>query len=139
MSTNNVGIAPYWGKPVVPVILFRQLLLRAVLSGLLFMAKGQAQTAMIGSTWWTYQQDCNGDGCFAGNLPGNRARLNWSPVVQGCNGTLLVFEILYWSRCDSGNWTAIYTNTPHSITGCRSTGDQAVDIQLDTSSCGCWD
>jgi hypothetical protein len=60
-------------------------------------------------------------------------------VVQGCNGTLLVFEILYWSRCDSGNWTAIYTNTPHSITGCRSTGDQAVDIQLDTSSCGCWD
>jgi len=105
---------------------------------LVLPAGARAQTAMIGSSWWTYQQDCNGDGCYAGQLPGNHARLNWSPVVQGCNGTLNVFEIVYWSRCDAGKWTAVFTNAPHSITGCRSTGDQSTDIHLD-NSCGCWD
>jgi hypothetical protein len=93
---------------------------------------------LIGGSWWTYQQDCNGDGCYAGNLPGNKARLNWSPVVQGCNGALTVFEVIYWSRCDAGKWTAVWTNAPHLITGCRSLNDQSVDIHLD-SGCQCWD
>jgi hypothetical protein len=125
-------------KPVRPFRVVRAVFFCTLLAGGLCLPSANAQTAQIGSSWWTYQQDCNGDGCYAGDLPGNKARLNWSPVVQGCNGTLSVFEIVYWSPCDSNNWTAVYTNAPHSITGCRSTGDQSLDVQLD-ASCGCWD
>jgi hypothetical protein len=108
--------------------------------GVLLGACGvSAQTAWITATWWTYQQDCNGDGCYAGQLPGNQARLNWSPVVTNCNGTLTVFEILYWAPCGTGNWSPYYTNAPHAITGCRSLGDQYANTALDTMSCGCWD
>jgi hypothetical protein len=97
-----------------------------------------AQTATIASSWWTYQQDCSGDGCKAGNLPGDMARLNWSPIVDGCNGTLDVFEVLYYKACTETTWTAFFTNPVHSITGCRSLGDQFLDIPMD-SNCGCWD
>jgi hypothetical protein len=95
-------------------------------------------TAVLADAWWTYQQDCNGDGCKAGTLPDNRARLNWSPDVFNCNGTLTVFEIVYASPCGSNAWTAIYTNDAHAITGCRSTGEQFVDVQMGTN-CQCRD
>ena len=78
----------------------------------------RAQTAVLADAWWTYQQDCNGDGCKAGTLFGDHARLNWSPDVTNCNGTLTVFEIVYFKPCASNTWTAIYTNSPHSISGC---------------------
>src|SRR5437016_2866402 len=58
-------------------------------------SSAQGPTAVLADAWWTYQQDCNGDGCKAGTLPGNRARLNWSPDVLNCNGTLTVYEIVY--------------------------------------------
>src|SRR5690348_7468384 len=94
--------------------------LGVLFGGVAFTFKARAQTAVISDAWWTYQQDCNGDGCDAGILSGNKARLNWNPDVQDCNGTLTVFEIVYSKPCDSDTWTAIYTNTPHSIVGCRS-------------------
>jgi hypothetical protein len=89
-----------------------------------------AQTATIADAWWTYQQDCNGDGSFAGTLAANQARLNWNPDVTNCNGTLTVFEIVSYKSCDQISWTPIYTNAPHSITGCRSSDSQFLDIAL---------
>jgi len=53
-------------------------------------SSGGAQTAYISDAWWTYQQDCNGDTCKAGALPGDKARLNWVPNVTNCDGTLTV-------------------------------------------------
>jgi hypothetical protein len=97
-----------------------------------------AQTAFISDAWWTYQQDCNGDGCYAGILSGNRARLNWNPDVQNCNGSLTVYEILYSKPCDSDQWTAIDTNASHSIVGCRSSDAQFVDLPM-SSNCACSD
>src|SRR3954466_10106746 len=35
-----------------------------------------SQHATIDDAWWTFQQDCNGDGCVAGLLSGDQARLN---------------------------------------------------------------
>jgi hypothetical protein len=103
---------------------------------LLTTAVANAQTGLVATCWWTYQQDCNGNGCQAGNLPGNKARLNWSPIVDGCNGTISVFEIVYRQSCSSGAWVPFYTNAAHSITGCRSLGDQYLDVQMG-SNCAC--
>ena len=98
----------------------------------------QGPTAVLADAWWTNQQDCNGDGCKAGTLPGNQARLNWSPDVLNCNGTLTVYEIVYSRPCGSNEWTAIHTNGAHSITGCRSTGEQFFDVPMGTN-CQCRD
>jgi hypothetical protein len=97
-----------------------------------------SQTAIIDDAWWSYQQDCNGDGCKAGTLTGDFARLNWNPDVVNCNGTLTVFEIVYSKPCASSSWTALYTNAPHTIIGCRSSDSQSLDIQM-ASGCACWD
>lgn len=97
-----------------------------------------AQVATIDDAWWTYQQDCNGDGCAAGTLSGDFARLNWNPDVTNCNGTLTVYEIVYSKPCASSSWTALFTNAPHVITGCRSSDSQSFDVQMG-SGCACWD
>src|SRR3954452_4896099 len=60
-----------------------------------YFTSAGAQTAFIPDAWWTFQQDCNGDGCKAGTLPGQMARLNWDPDVTNCNGTLIVYEKVY--------------------------------------------
>ncbi len=87
-----------------------------------------AQTPIIQDAWWTFQQDCDGDGFWAGTLPGNVARLNWNPDVVNCNGSVSVFEILYSKPFSSPTWTAIYTNAPHTIAGCSSNDGQHRDI-----------
>src|SRR5882724_7182541 len=97
-----------------------------------------SQTATIDDAWWTYQQDCNGDGCQAGTLAGDFARLNWNPDVTNCNGTLTVYEIVYFKSCASTSWTALYTNAAHSVTGCRSSDSQSFDVKM-TSDCDCFD
>src|SRR6267378_3539126 len=79
-----------------------------------------AQTVFVSDAWWTFQQDCNGDGCKAGTLPGEMARLNWEPDVTNCTGTVLVFEKVYVRPCGGSAWTTIYTNPPHAIIACRS-------------------
>src|ERR1051325_6863888 len=79
-----------------------------------------SQPATIEDAWWSYQQDCNGDGCQAGTLAGDFARLNWNPDVVNCNGILTVYEIVYSKACASSSWTSLYTNAPHTIIGCRS-------------------
>jgi hypothetical protein len=98
----------------------------------------QAQTAAIDDAWWTFQQDCNGDGCKAGTLPGNLARLNWAPIVTNCSGTLTVFEKVYSKPCAASTWTAIFTNAPHSITACGSLNQQHLDVAL-AATCTCRD
>jgi hypothetical protein len=107
----------------------------AVLS---FPASVTAQHATIDDAWWTYQQDCNGDGCQAGTLSGDFARLNWNPDVTNCNGTLTVFEVVYLKPCASTTWTPFYTNSAHSITGCRSSDGQTIDVPMGTG-CACRD
>jgi hypothetical protein len=97
-----------------------------------------SQVATIDDAWWTYQQDCNGDGCQAGTLTGDFAGLNWSPNVTNCNGTLTVYEIVYSKPCASASWTALYTNSPHTIIGCRSSDSQSLDVQM-ASGCACRD
>jgi hypothetical protein len=87
-------------------------------------------TAYIPDAFWSYQQDCDGDGNKAGTLPGNFARLTWSPSVTNCSGTLNVFEIISQRACGTSAWTPIYTNPLHSITGCRSMGQQYVDVLM---------
>lgn len=96
------------------------------------------QLATIDDSWWTYQQDCNSDGCQAGTLSGDFARLNWNPDVTNCNGTLTVHEIVYSKPCVSGAWTPLFTNAAHSITGCRSSDSQSLDVQM-AAGCACFD
>ncbi len=91
---------------------------------------GAATTATINDAWWTFQQDCDGDGRKAGTLPNNFARLNWDPNVVNCNGTLSVFEKIYSKPCASSSYSIIATTAVHSITGCRSSDQQFLDIQL---------
>jgi hypothetical protein len=115
----------------------------AVCIGLFFCVglatpRAHAQDAYVSAAWWTYQQDCNGNGCHAGNLPGDKARLNWSPVVTDCYGSLAVFEIVYSSTCGSGAWVPVYTNSPHTILACRSLNNQYVDLPMG-SNCLCRD
>src|SRR4051794_27799828 len=100
------------------------------IASFIFALSGQAQTAGIFHAFWTYQQDCNGDGYKAGTLPGNFARLNWDPEVINCNGSLTVFEKVYYKPCATSTWTAIYTNSPHGIVGCRSSGQQHLDVLM---------
>src|SRR2546421_12382719 len=99
---------------------------------------GQAQFAYIDDAWWTYQQDCNGDGCQAGTLAGDKARLNWNPSVTNCNGTLTVFSKVYYRPCGTTPWTLLYTTPNHTIVGCRSSDAQSLDIAMG-SSCACRD
>jgi hypothetical protein len=91
---------------------------------------GHAQTAFLSDAFWTYQQDCNGDTYKAGTLPGNLARLNWDPEVTNCSSTLTVFEKVYYKPCAASTWTAIYTNAPHSIVACQSSGQQHLDVLM---------
>jgi hypothetical protein len=98
----------------------------------------QAQQATIADAWWNYQQDCNGDGCLAGVLPANAARLSWNVDLIDCNGSVTVFEILYQKACASGLWTALYTNAAHAVVGCRSSDLQYLDVTLG-SNCACRD
>src|SRR5882672_7482178 len=115
-------------------------LLFSLVLGLLWLVPFSSfcQVATIDDAWWTYQQDCNGDNCQAGTLTGDFARLNWNPDVVNCNGTLTVYEIVYSRPCASSSWTALYTNAPHSIIGCRSSDSQALDVQM-ASGCACRD
>jgi len=106
----------------------------AVCLGLLALAASvQAQTARISDAWWTYEQDCDGDGNRAGTLAGGFARLNWFPDVTNCNGTLMVREKVEYRPCGTTTWISLYTNQLHQITGCVSTDGQYLDIQMGTN------
>ena len=106
---------------------------------LFFALQVQAQnSAYIPDAWWTFQQDCNGDGCKAGTLANDFARLNWSPAVTNCNGNLNVFEVVSFRPCGTTTWIPIFTNAQHAITACRSSDQQFVDIQMG-SGCTCRD
>jgi hypothetical protein len=95
-------------------------------------------TAFISDAWWTFQQDCNGDGCKAGIIAGEIARLNWETDVTNCNGTLTVLEKIYTRPCGASTWNPIYTNAAHSIAGCRTTGEQHLDVRM-SNNCVCLD
>jgi hypothetical protein len=101
-----------------------------------FSITARAQTATISDAWWTFQQDCNGDGCVAGTLPGDHARLNWNPDVVNCTGSLTVYETVYVRPCGGSTWMTLYSTPLHTITGCKSSDSQYFDVTL-SSGCTC--
>src|SRR5581483_10869307 len=105
-------------------------LLLSLMANTFLVSRANAQTAYIDDAWWTYVQDCNGNGCSAGTLPGDMARLNWSPDVTNCNNTLTVFEIIYDRPHGTSTYTSIYTNAAHTIVACRAINQQYVDIPM---------
>src|SRR6266480_2015895 len=109
----------------------RPLLVFLTLSSILISANhGCGQQAFIDDAWWTYQQDCNGDGCQAGTLPGDKARLNWNPDFTNCIGTLTVYEKVSYKACGSNSWMLLYTTPLHTIVGCRSSDAQTLDVVM---------
>ena len=94
-------------------------------------------TATIYDAWWTNQQDCDADGCFAG-INSDYARLNWDPDVLDCSGSLLVYEKVYYKGCSSSTWTLGLTTTNHTITACSTSDQQGVDVAMG-SGCACYD
>ncbi len=120
---------PNASKPSLPAS--RLAILVAVLALLTGPLAALAQTAVISDAWWSYEQDCDGDSQKAGTLLDNFSRLNWFPDVVNCNGTLNVYERIYFRPCGTSTWVPIYTNAPHVIAGCRSIDQQYVDIELD--------
>lgn len=92
-----------------------------------------AQTAKVSDAWWSYEQDCDGDGNKAGTLAGDFARLNWFPDVSNCNGTLNVFEVISYRPCSTTPWTPLYTNANHTIIGCSVPNQRYLDIQMGAS------
>src|SRR5581483_9219825 len=103
-------------------------LLLSLMANTFLVSRANAQTAYIDDAWWTYVQ--NGNGCSAGTLPGDMARLNWSPDVTNCNNTLTVFEIIYDRPHGTSAYTSIYTNAAHTIVACRAINQQYVDIPM---------
>src|SRR4051812_23660122 len=97
----------------------RRLLHRAVVQTAIILSllavtfSVQAQLAKISDAWWTYEQDCDGDGNHAGTLAGGFARLNWFPDVTNCNGTLSVREKVEYRTCGTTTWISLYTNQFH--------------------------
>src|SRR5262244_2222095 len=79
-----------------------------IMSNLLLGFSVLGQTSYIADAWWSYQQDCNGDGCWAGTMPGNLARLSWEPDVINCNGTLTVYEKIYTRACGTIPWSPVF-------------------------------
>jgi hypothetical protein len=121
-----------------PRKLLLALLCYGVIASTALLSTAQAQMAFIDDAWWSYQQDCNGDGCIAGTLSGDLARLNWNPDVTNCNGTLTVFEKVYSKPCASNTWTLLYTTPLHTIIGCRSSDAQFLDVPM-AGDCACRD
>lgn len=91
---------------------------------------GNAQTAKVSDAYWSYLQDCDGDGNQAGVLAGNFARLNWFPDVNNCNGTLTVFEVVSYRPCGATPWIPLYTNATHTIIGCSVPNQRYLDIEM---------
>ena len=94
--------------------------------------------ATIYQAWWTNRVDNDGDGCYAGTIATDRARLNWDPDLVGCTGSLVVFEKVYYKQASSGTWTLYYTSSTHTITDCITGDQQYVDILI-SSGCSLWD
>ncbi|MEY2408000.1 MAG: hypothetical protein QOF48_670, partial [Verrucomicrobiota bacterium] len=95
-------------------------------------------TATIADAWWTNQRDADSDGCYAGTGAGGTARLNWDPNVSSTNGTLVVFEKIYFKPCASNVWYLFTTNAAHTITNNDPGDHQFVDIPMDPN-CSCYD
>ena len=92
--------------------------------------------ATIFEAWWGYQQDLDGDGCWAST--NNVFRLTWDPDVVNCSGSLSVFEKVYLRNCGTTNWILWRTNAMHTITGTSTADQQYMDIPAGTS-CACYD
>ena len=86
------------------------------------------------TAYWAYQQDSDGDGCWAST--NNTFRLVYDPDVVGCYGSLTVFEKVYYQTCGSGNWNLSTTTTNHVISGCPVDLNY-VDIPA-ASGCACY-
>ena len=92
--------------------------------------------ATIFDAWWAYQQDHDGDGCWAST--NDVFRLTWDPDVVNCDGSLSVFETVYLRNCGTTNWSLWRTNVVHTITGTSTADQQYMDIPAG-ASCACYD
>ena len=92
------------------------------------------EKATLFSAYWAYQQDDDGDGCWAST--NNTFRLRWDPDVVNCNGTLTVFEKVYYQPCGGTDWTLFTITANHVITGC-AIDSIYVDIPA-ASGCACY-
>lgn len=75
------------------------------------------ETATLFSAQWSYQQDSDGDGCWAGTSS-NVFVLAYDPDVVGCGGSLTVFEKVYSQTCGAAAWNLLQTTANHVISGC---------------------
>ncbi len=91
-----------------------------------------ADKALIFDAWWTNEVNAGEDACQ------RSARLNWDPDVLDCNGTLTVFEKVYWRPAGSGTWTLRTTTSDHIITNCSSSDAWYEDYTFNTD-CGPFD
>lgn len=79
--------------------------------------------AEIWGAWWTNEVDEDGDDYVSS------ARLVWDPDVVGCDGTLSVYERIYWRRpCGGGSWNFLTETDPHTINDCDGSDQQYINI-----------
>jgi hypothetical protein len=77
-------------------------------------------TATISDVWWSNAVDDDGDGYV------RSARLNWDPDVSVGNGSLSVYERVYYKVASSSTWTLATTISAHTISGHVTTDQQYV-------------
>ncbi|MBN2561076.1 MAG: choice-of-anchor H family protein [Phycisphaerae bacterium] len=82
----------------------------------------EEDTATIFSAWWSNEVDEDVDGYV------RSARLNWDPDVDDCDGSLTVYEMVYWKLASSGTWNLLTTTSAHVITDCSGGDAQYQDI-----------
>lgn len=79
-------------------------------------------SSTIREAWWSNEVDADADGYKT------RAQLNWDPDVAGGDGSLLVYEEIYYKGANSSSWSLYATTASHSITGTDSSDNQQVII-----------
>ena len=92
----------------------------------------EPDTAVIYDAWWTNEVDQDGDGCVRSGT------LNWDPDVLDCDGSLLVYEEIYWKPASSGTWTLVHTTNTHTITDCATSDTRSINASFQ-SSCAPFD
>lgn len=98
-----------------------------------FIEDTQVTRATVTTSWWSGIIDNDEDGCVAPSTPNGFLRLNWDPEVAG-NGSLTVYEKVYWRAGGVSVWSLLTTTSPHTITAGETTDSQTADL-FGGSSC----
>lgn len=95
-----------------------------------------AVEAFIANAWWRNHEDPDRNGCWEGTS-GNAARLFWDTDVSN-DGSLTVFEKVYYRTCDEGALVQINTPVPRVITGQGSADAWYLDLAMH-DNCACYE